>query len=125
VANGEAPHLGLERAVGIALRTVHLVAMALVLGGAAYGATPEALRTWLAATALSGVALVVSEARHSRHWVYQARGILVVLHVVALGAYRLGGGAGALAAALVVGAVGSHLPRSVRKWSARHRAVVE
>ena len=125
MANGTAPHLGLERAIGIVLRTVHLVAMALVLGAAAFGAPPEALRTWLAATALSGAALVVVEARHSRHWVYQARGLLVLLHVAALGAYRLGAGAGALAAALVVGAVGSHLPRSLRKWSVRHRAVVE
>jgi hypothetical protein len=122
---GGEPHLGLERAVGIALRTVHLVAMALLIGAAAFDAPPAALRTWLAATALSGAALVVSEARHSRHWAYQARGLLVIAHVAALGAYRLGGGTGALAAALVVGAVGSHLPRALRKWSVRHRAVVE
>jgi hypothetical protein len=122
---GAEPHLGLERALGIALRTLHLVAMALFLGAVAFDAPPPALRTWLAATALTGVALVISEARHSRHWVYQARGLLVLLHVAALGAYRLGAGAGAVAAALAVGAVGSHLPRALRKWSVRHRAVVE
>jgi hypothetical protein len=122
---GAEPHLGLERALGIALRTLHLVAMALFRGAVAFDAPPPALRTWLAATALTGVALVISEARHSRHWVYQARGLLVLLHVAALGAYRLGAGAGAVAAALAVGAVGSHLPRALRKWSVRHRAVVE
>ena len=31
----------------------------------------------------------------------------------------------ALAGALIVGAVGSHLPRSVRKFSLRHGRVVE
>ncbi|HET9597201.1 MAG TPA: hypothetical protein VFP65_16555, partial [Anaeromyxobacteraceae bacterium] len=86
---GSEPRLGMERAVGIALRTVHLVAMALFLGAAAFGAPRGTLRAWLAATALSGAALVVSEARHSRHWVYQARGLLVLAHVAALGAWRL------------------------------------
>ncbi|HSN13145.1 MAG TPA: hypothetical protein VLT61_00835 [Anaeromyxobacteraceae bacterium] len=117
--------LGAERAIGIGLRTAHLAAMALLLGASRFEAPAAALRTWLAATALTGVALVVSESRHSRHWIVQVRGLLVLAHVGAAGLVQLRAGFPALAAALVIGAVGSHLPRSVRKWSIRQRAVVE
>ena len=117
--------LGAERALGIGLRTAHLGAMALLLGAARFEAPATALRTWLAATALTGAALVASEARHGRHWIVQVRGLLVLAHVGAAGLVQLRGGFLALAAALVIGAVGSHLPRSLRKWSIRHGSVVE
>ena len=71
-------------------------------------------------------ALLASEASHSRHWVYQGRGLATLAHVGALlllgfaGANRMG-----VAVALVVGALGSHLPRTVRKWSLRHGRVVD
>jgi hypothetical protein len=109
---------------GIALRTAHLGAMALLVGGAWYGVPDAALRGGLVAVVLSGAGLVVSEASHSRHWVYQGRGLLVLAHLAAAG---LAGalGPGALLAALVVGAVGSHLPKNLRAWSLRHGAVVE
>ena len=116
--------LGLPRAAGIALRTAHLGAMAALVGGAWYGVPPAELRGATLATALTGLALVVSEASHSRHWVYQGRGLLVVAHVGAFGLAALLGPA-ALMGALVIGAVGSHLPKALRAWSLRHRAVVE
>ena len=116
--------LSLARTVDIVLRTAHLGAMAVLVGGAWYGVPASALRTGLLATALTGAALLASEASHSRHWIYQGRGLLVLAHLGAFGlAYTLG--FGALMAALVIGAVGSHLPRSFRKWSLRHRAVVD
>jgi hypothetical protein len=116
--------LGLPRAAGIALRTAHLTAMALLAGGAWYGVTVGELRGALVATALSGLALLVSEASHSRHWVYQGRGLLVIAHVAACGMASAWGST-ALLAALVIGAVGSHLPKGLRAWSLRHRAVVD
>jgi hypothetical protein len=117
--------LGAERALGIGLRTAHLGAMALLLGASRFEAPATALRAWLAAAALTGAALVASEARHSRHWIVQVRGLLVLAHVGVVGLVQLGAGFPALAAALVIGAVGSHLPRSLRKWSIRHGAAVE
>jgi hypothetical protein len=114
----------LSRMAGIALRTAHLGAMAVLVGGTWYGLPASALRDGLVATVLTGVALVASEASHSRHWVYQGRGLFVLAHVVAVGlAQALG--PGVLMAALVVGAVGSHLPKSTRAWSLRHWAVVD
>jgi len=116
--------LGLPRAVGIALRTAHLGAMAVLAGGAWYGVPDGALRAAMLATVVSGLALAVSEASHSRHWIYQGRGLFVLAHG---GAAALAGLAGpaALMGALVLGAVGSHLPKGLRAWSLRHRAIVD
>jgi hypothetical protein len=116
--------LGLPRAVSIALRTAHLGAMAVLAGGAWSGVPADGLRGPLLATALSGLALTVSEASHSRHWAYQVRGLLVVAHA---GAAALLGplGPATLAGALALGAIGSHLPKGLRAWSLRHRAVVD
>lgn len=119
------PYDPLPRALAIAARSAHLLAMAGYLGGrlARPGVTPV---RWRTATTLTGAVLVASEASHSRHWPYQARGLLVLAHV---GILPLGHRWRRLAApvaigALVIGAVGSHLPKSIRKWSLRHRRVV-
>ena len=120
------PHSGAARAIGIALRTAHLGAMAVLVGGVELGAPGPSLRSWQVATFATGAALLASEASHSRHWVYQGRGLATLAHVGALlllgfaGANRMG-----VAVALVVGALGSHLPRTVRKWSLRHGRVVD
>jgi hypothetical protein len=116
--------LGRGRAAGIAARTAHLAAMAVLAGGAWNGLPDGALRASLLATVLTGVALLASEASHSRHWVYQGRGLFALAH---LGVAALAGwlGPAALMAALVIGAVGSHLPRGLRCWSLRHRAIVD
>jgi len=115
------------RAIGITLRTAHLGAMAVLVGGVFFAAADPALHTWRALTAATGVALLVTEISHSRHWVYQGRGVVTIVHVasLALVVVPLAGGRVAMMAALALGAVGSHLPKSLRKWSFRHRRVVE
>jgi len=116
--------LSLPRAIGIVLRGAHLGAMAVLVGGSWYGLPADRLGGAIAATAVTGAALLVSEASHSRHWVYQGRGLLVLAHLAVLGLASALGPA-ALLAALAIGAVGSHLPKALRTWSLRHRAVVE
>jgi hypothetical protein len=116
--------LGLPRAVGIALRTAHLLAMAVLAGGAWFGVPAAELRGALWATVLSGLALGVSEASHSRHWIYQGRGLLTLAHVAAA-ALASAWGPAAMVGALVIGAVGSHLPKGLRAWSLRHRSIVD
>jgi hypothetical protein len=113
------------RAAGIAVRTAHLGTMAVLTGGAFFGVPHPALRAWAALTAATGLALLGLEASHSRHWAYQGRGVLALLHVAALALIAALGAPAALGLALGVGAVGSHLPRAVRKWSLRHRCVVD
>ncbi len=117
---------GAVRAIGIGLRTAHLFAMALFTGGVHLGATAPSLATWRAATVATGAALLVVEISHGRHWPYQVRGVAVLAHAAALALLAWAGmDRSATIAALVLGGLGSHVPRSVRKFSLLHRRVVE
>jgi hypothetical protein len=126
-ATSESFRSGRSRTIGIALRTAHLGAMAVLVGGVFFAAADPALHTWRALTAATGLALLLSEVSHSRHWAYQGRGVVTILHVASLGLLAVppASGRAAMMAALALGAVGSHLPKSLRKWSFRHRRVVE
>jgi hypothetical protein len=101
--------------------------MAVLVGAVELAAPAQALHGWRAATAATGLALLVVEASHSRHWAYQGRGVVTLLHVAALGLFFVPALAGrpAAVAALGLGAIGSHLPRGLRKWSFRHRCVID
>ena len=115
------------RAIAIAFRTAHLAAMALLVGALQFAAPDADLRSWRVLTAVTGVALLATELTHSRHWIYQGRGVATIAHVAALAvvvAFPSMGRSGTVAA-LVIGSVGSHLPRGLRKWSFRHRRVVD
>ena len=115
------------RAVGVTARTAHICAMGILVGGLYFAVPEHPLRLWQTLTALTGVVLMVSEASHSRHWIYQGRGLITLAHVAAPALLLSAGGVGRTAAlaALVIGSVGSHLPRSLRKWSLRHRSAVD
>ncbi len=112
------PYSAPARAVNIALRTAHLGAMALATGGVAYGVPLAALRGPVIATIATGAGLLASELTHARGWIIEGRGLFVVVHVVAVGVLAAAGRPGlGVAAALALGAVGSHVPRSIRRWS--------
>ncbi len=112
------------RAIALLFRTAHLGAMAVLVGGRHLAAGHPSLRAWGIATAVTGFALLVTEIRHSRSWAHQGRGLVAYAHVGALGLVAVWPTA-ALAACLVVGAAGSHLPRAIRKWSFLRRRVVD
>jgi hypothetical protein len=115
------------RAVGIALRTAHLLAMAVFVGGVVLAAPAAAVHPWRVLAVATGVLLLASELTHgARSWPWQVRGLATILHVAALGLLAVDGLERAAAfLAVVLGAAGSHAPRSVRKWSLRHRRVVD
>jgi hypothetical protein len=115
------------RAIGIVLRTAHIGAMALLVGAQQFAAPDATLGLWRTLTAATGLALLVSEMSHSRHWIYQGRGLTTCAHVGALALVLASASLGRYAtlAALAIGSVGSHLPRTLRKWSFRHRRVVD
>ncbi len=117
------PYSGPARAVNIGLRTAHLGAMAVVTGGVAFAVPAQALSTATFLTVATGAALLLSEMSHGRGWLGEGRGVLALLHVGFAGALFAAGlpRAGA-ATALVVGAVGSHLPKALRRWSLRRGA---
>jgi hypothetical protein len=125
--NRDASRSPWERAIGVALRTAHLGAMALLVGAQHFAAPEASLRLWRILTAATGVALLVSEVSHSRHWIHQARGVITIAHVAVLASVLVWGGLGrsATLAALTIGSIGSHLPRAVRKWSLLRRSVLD
>jgi hypothetical protein len=114
------------RAVGILLRTSHLFAMAILLGGVHLGAAAASLRPWRLATVATGAVLLLLEMSHGREWIHQVRGVAAAAHVGALALLAFGGmERAACTLAFVVGAVGSHAPRSIRKFSLRHGRAVD
>ena len=121
-----------ERALAIAIRTTHIGAMAILVGGHHVAAADPSLHLWKILTAATGLALLLSEASRSRHWFYQVRGVVALAHVGALALIPISILAGrpalagpVLVAALVIGSIGSHLPKTIRKWSFRHWRIVE
>ena len=121
----ERPRARWERGVTIAVRTAHLGAMAVLVGGVYFDAPGAALRVWGVLTVATGAVLLAAEASHSRHWIYQGRGIATLVHGAIALLLVTASGRAATAAALVIGAAGSHLPRTIRKWSFRHRRVLD
>lgn len=119
------PYDPVPRSLAIAARTAHLLAMAGYLGTLLQGRR-EGRDQWRLATTLSGAALLATEISHSRHWPYQGRGLLTIAHiaVLLLGHVSNRAATPVAIAALVIGAVASHLPRWIRKWSLVHRRVV-
>jgi TRAP-type C4-dicarboxylate transport system permease small subunit len=120
------PYSGAARAIAVALRTAHVLCMAVFAGAVFAGGADLSLPTWRWLAFASGAALLVTEVSHGRHWLWQGRGVATLAHVAVLGLLGVAGlERWAVAAAVVVGSVGSHMPRSLRKWSFRHGRVVE
>jgi len=120
------PYSGGARAIAVVLRTAHLLAMAVFVGGAFAGTPDASVRIWRLLAFATGAALLASELSHGRHWLYQGRGVVALAHVGVLALLGVGGmDRYACAAALVIGSIGSHMPRSLRKWSFRHGRVVD
>ncbi len=111
----------------MALRTVHIAAMALVLGGVAFGATEERLRAPMLWTIVSGVLLLAIDLFRSCVFLYQGAGVAAVvkLALVGLGYHLPQARLAFYLAATVVGSVGSHMNGSWRHWSFLDRKVLK
>lgn len=116
-----------RRAVRIFARTVHIVAMALVLGGVAYAAPVRALVLPLVLAVASGVLMVGMDLWKSPAWLYQGSGAAVLLKLVLLGLGQMFPAVRfeCYVAATTVASVGSHMPKGWRHWSFLDRRVIE
>jgi hypothetical protein len=123
---GSGAYATAPRTVAIAARTAHTLATSIYLGGKMLNASDQSLRPWRRIVTVTGSVLLVTEVTHSRNWAHQGRGIATMAHVGVLAAGHLDSklAKGAAVAALVIGSVGSHLPRSIRKWSVLSRSVL-
>ena len=73
------------RAVQVVLRSIHIVAMALVLGGLARGGTYELLRTSILVTVSSGILLMAVELARGCMVLTQGSGVFALLKLALLG----------------------------------------
>jgi hypothetical protein len=114
------------RAISIALRTVHIAAIGILLGGHVFALPAPRLLPWLTLSIMSGAGLMGLELYSSCKWFYQGKGVLVLVKlllttaVVVFWEYRVW----LLLAVLVIGSVGSHMPGRFRYYSLLHRRVI-
>lgn len=113
---------GASKALDLVLRSFHVGAASVLFGGLILAVPFSRLSVWHALTIGTGGALIIAEACRSRHWIYQVRGLMAILHVGLLGLvhYRPDLLVPALTAVLACGVVGSNLPGSLRHWSVVH-----
>jgi hypothetical protein len=110
----------------VGLRTVHLVSMALLLGGIAWGADPLRLKSSLLATVASGILLLALDLAKGSSSLVQGSGIAVVLKLALLGlgnlmpAHRFAW----YLAATAVASAGSHMSSDWRHFSILERKVI-
>lgn len=118
----EVPHARLYRT---SLRTLHLIAIAALYGGHAYGVAAERLAPALFATLGTGAAFVAFEVWRAPVWLVQLRGLATLAKVGLVAAVGLWweGRLLLLTAALVVGAVVAHAPGRLRYYSLLHGGV--
>ena len=116
----------MSRAVNIALRTAHIAAMGVLLGGHAFDVPPSQLLLSLWLTIGTGAALGIAEADWGLLWFHQGRGIMTICKLLLLATvplmwdYRLP----ILLAVVVLASVGSHMPARFRYYSVIYKEVL-
>jgi hypothetical protein len=114
------------RAWNIAMRTAHLGAMGVLLGGHAFDVERSRLLVALWLTVGTGIVLAALEAGPRLVWFHQGRGLMTIAKLVlvalvpAFWQYRLV----ILLAVVALGSVGSHMPARYRYYSVLHREVI-
>ena len=122
VASAQADRPRYRRAANIALRTVHIGVTGVLVGGHVFDVPADSLKIWLVATILTGGLLTAVEAYPHLHWLYEGRGLLVLAKLALLclipwlWLYRVP----ILAAVIILGGVGSHMPARFRYYSILH-----
>ena len=105
-----------RRTIKIALRALHVGCAALLLGSHAFGAGPEVRSAWLAATAGSGILLLMLDLHASAAFLLQVRGAVLLSKLLLLAWVVADPGPSPwpLGVLLVVSVLSSHAPSSVR-----------
>ena len=115
------------RALNIALRTLHIAAMGILVGGHAFDVAPQRLTVSLWLVIATGLALTAAEAIPRWSWFHELRGVMTMVKLALLGAvplawdYRLP----ILLTVIAIGSVTSHMPRRFRHYSLLYRRVIQ
>ena len=116
----------MKRWINIGLRTAHIGAMGILLGGHAFDIAPERLKVNLWLTIGTGAALAAIEAGPRLLWFHQGRGLMTLTKLALICAiplawdYRLP----ILLAVVIIASVGSHMPGRVRYYSVWYRKII-
>ncbi len=107
---------GWNRALRIALRTVHILGFSVLCGGHWFNVPGEALLPWLYWTVFSGAGLMGLGLLAGLDWVFQLAGVMVAakLLVLCLIPFFRDHSLALLVLVMVIGSVGSHMPGSLR-----------
>ena len=110
---------GPMRWLGIAARTAHLATVAVFFGGSLLQVDQARLTPWLGLALVSGAVLLVLELLHDRRWPHRGKGLLALAHALLALVVPLRPGLAVvlLWLILILGSVGSHMPRRWRHWS--------
>lgn len=110
------------RATNISLRTAHLAAMGVLLGGHAFDTPAERLLPALAGSVATGAALALSEAGFRLLWFHQLRGLMTLakLGLLAVVPWYWAVRLPILISVVVIASVGSHMPGRWRYYSVIH-----
>ncbi|MCI0484490.1 MAG: hypothetical protein L0Y78_07895 [candidate division NC10 bacterium] len=117
-----------SRVISIALRTLHLAAFGMLLGGHAFALDPDRLIPYLWLTIGSGLGLIALEIYAvGFYWLILGKGIMVLVKLAVLLLIPFFWEARVVLLLLVVGiaSVGSHMPARYRHYSLLHRGVIE
>ena len=112
-------HFAWARPVQLLLRSVHIAAMALILGGLPFGADFQALRTAILVTVATGVGLLAIDLAKDLAFLIQGSGVAVLLKLALLGLGALQPAARLpwYLAATVVASLGAHMTGAWRHFS--------
>lgn len=116
----------MKRALNIALRTVHIGAMGLLLGGCAFEVVRTRLTVVVWLTVGTGVALGVTEAVPRLSWFHEGRGLVTMAKVALVCAVPLAPAQclPILLVVVVMASVGAHMPGRFRHYSVLYRRVL-
>jgi len=116
----------MTRALNIALRTAHIAAMGVLLGGHAFDVAPERLVPSLWLTIGTGAAMIAVEAGPRLLWFHQGRGLMTLTKLALLCIVPLAWGQRLpiLLAVVAIASVGAHMPARFRYYSVIRRRVI-
>ena len=105
-----------RRGVRMALRTAHIFTAGTLLAGYIFGQPAAALEPWLLGTVISGFLLLATDLHASLGVLFEVRGLAVLVKLVLMALVPIFWDAriSLLIAALVIGAVASHMPGEYR-----------
>ena len=113
---------GWSKSLDLLLRACHIGTSSVLFGGVVLAVPFTRLSTSHHLAIATGSALVILNICKCRHWPYQGRGLMAVLHIGLIWFVHVRPElmVPVIMTALAVGVVGSHMPAFLRHWSLLH-----